>query len=66
VQFNLFSDYDHSKQDALSNLMDEINARYGRGALRVAAEGYEKTWKMKQEYLSKQYTTNWYDIIVAK
>jgi DNA polymerase V len=66
VQFNLFNNYDHSKQDALSNLMDEINARYGRGALRVAAEGYEKTWKMKQEYLSKQYTTNWNDIITAR
>ena len=66
VQFNLFGNYDHSKQDALSTLMDNINARYGRGALRVAAEGYDKTWKMKQEFLSKQYTTNWNDIIVAK
>jgi DNA polymerase V len=66
VQFNLFSNYDHSKQDALSTLMDNINARYGRGAVRVAAEGYDKTWKMKQEFLSKQYTTNWNDIIVAK
>jgi len=66
VQFNLFSNYDSSKQDALSTLMDDINARYGRGALRVAAEGYDKTWKMKQEFLSKQYTTNWKEIIVAK
>ena len=46
--------------------MDEINARYGRGALRIAAEGYEKTWKMKQEFLSKQYTTDWNDIIVVR
>ncbi|MGY3211877.1 Y-family DNA polymerase [Mucilaginibacter sp. HD30] len=65
-QFNLFSDYDNSRQQALSGLMDDINARYGRGALRVAAEGYDKTWKMKQEFLSKQYTTNWNDIIVVK
>ncbi|MFD0763243.1 Y-family DNA polymerase [Mucilaginibacter lutimaris] len=66
VQYNLFSDYDNSKQLALSNLMDEINDRYGRGKLRIAAEGYEKTWKMKQEFLSKQYTTDWQDIIVTK
>jgi DNA polymerase V len=66
VQYNMFSNYDNSKQQALSNLIDDINARYGRGALRVAAEGYAKTWKMKQEYLSKQYTTNWNDIAVAK
>lgn len=66
VQYNIFSNYDNSKQQALSVLMDDINARYGRGALRVAAEGYDKTWKMKQEFLSKQYTTRWNDIIVAK
>lgn len=66
VQYNLFSNYDNSKQQALSSLIDDINARYGRGALRVAAEGYTKTWKMKQEYLTKQYTTNWNDIVVAR
>jgi len=66
VQYNLFSNYDNSKQQKLSGLMDDINGRYGRGALRIAAEGYEKTWVMKQEFLSKQYTTNWQDIIVAR
>lgn len=66
VQFNLFSNYDNSKQQALSGLMDNINARYGRGALRIAAEGYDKSWKMKQAFLSKQYTTKWNEIIVAK
>ena len=66
VQYNIFSNYDNSKQQMLSGVMDEINARYGRGALRVAAEGYEKTWKMKQDFLSKQYTTCWKDIIVTR
>ena len=66
VQYNLFSNYNNSKQQALNGLMDDINARYGRGALRVAAEGYDKAWKMKQEFLSKQYTTRWADIVVAK
>jgi DNA polymerase V len=66
VQYNLFSNYDNSKQQKLSGVMDEINARYGRGSLRIAAEGYDKTWKMKQEFLSKQYTTDWNDIITTK
>jgi DNA polymerase V len=66
AQYNLFSNYDNSRQTKLSGLMDDINARYGRGALRVAAEGYDKTWKMKQEFLSKQYTTNWKDIVVTR
>lgn len=66
VQYNMFSSYDNSKQQKLSGLIDDINTRYGRGMLRVASEGYDKTWIMKQEYLSKQYTTNWKDIIVTR
>ncbi|MFD0792074.1 DUF4113 domain-containing protein [Mucilaginibacter litoreus] len=66
VQFNLFRGYDNSKQQKLSGLLDEINARYGRGVLRMAAEGYEKRWVMKQKFLSKQYTTDWRDIVVTK
>lgn len=66
VQYNLFNSYDNSKQQKLSGLMDDINARYGRGSLRVAAEGYTKTWKMKQEFLSKQYTTKWNDIVTTR
>jgi len=66
VQYNLFNSYENSRQQKLSGLIDNINARYGRGSLRIAAEGYDKTWKMKQDYLSKQYTTNWQDIIITK
>ncbi|RZK77129.1 MAG: Y-family DNA polymerase [Pedobacter sp.] len=66
VQHNLFNEYDSARKQDISNLLDKINERYGRGTLRLAAEGYDKTWKMKQEYLSKQYTTNWAQIIVTK
>lgn len=66
VQYNLFNGYDNSRQQKLSGLIDDINARYGRGCLRVAAEGYDKTWKMKQDFLSKRYTTNWQDIITTR
>jgi len=66
VQFNLFNNHDSKRQQNLSELMDMLNDRYGRGTLRIAAEGFDKTWKMKQDYLSKQYTTNWQDIITTR
>lgn len=66
VQFNLFADYDHSREQQLSELIDDLNSRYGRGTLRLASEGFERKWIMKQEFLSKQYTTNWKDIVIAK
>jgi len=66
VQYHMFSDYKGNKQNGLSGIMDKINARYGRGTLRVAAEGYEKKWIMKQDYLSQRYTTQWSDIVRTK
>lgn len=66
VQYNLFSNYEHSREQKLAELIDEVNSRYGRGTLRIAAEGFERKWIMKQDHLSKQYTTNWKDIVVTK
>ncbi|GAB3934840.1 Y-family DNA polymerase [Mucilaginibacter myungsuensis] len=66
VQYNMFVGHENSRQQNLSELMDSLNDRYGRGTLRLAAEGFDKTWKMKQDYLSKQYTTNWREIVVTK
>ncbi|OOQ60366.1 Y-family DNA polymerase [Mucilaginibacter pedocola] len=66
VQYNMFCDYGHSKEQQLSELMDSLNDRYGRGTLRLAADSFERKWAMKQEFLSKRYTTNWKEIIVAK
>ncbi|PJJ79125.1 Y-family DNA polymerase [Mucilaginibacter auburnensis] len=66
VQFNLYNSYEHSREQKLSGLIDELNSRYGRGTLRMAAEGFDKKWVMKQEFLSPQYTTNWRQLITTK
>ncbi len=66
VQFNMMADYEHGREQKLAGLMDDLNGRYGRGTVRLAAEGFERKWIMKQNYLSKQYTTNWKDIIVTR
>ncbi|RYY35636.1 MAG: Y-family DNA polymerase [Sphingobacteriaceae bacterium] len=66
VQFNLFSAHNNSREQKLAAVMDELNSRYGRGTLKIASEGFERKWVMKQEYLSKQYTTCWNDIVVTR
>lgn len=43
----------------LMQTMDRINAKWGRGTLRSAAEGFEQRWKMKRERMSPRYTTCW-------
>lgn len=66
VQYNMFTTYEHKREQQLAELMDTLNDRYGRGTVRLGADSFERKWAMKQEYLSKQYTTDWKDIIVVR
>lgn len=47
---------------SLMGVMDRINAVWGRGTLRSAAEGIEKGWSMRRERMSPCYTTRWQEI----
>lgn len=60
-QFGLFvpDDVARSRNERLMGTLDAINGRYGRGALRLAAEGLEKPWQMRRGNLSPRYTTEW-------
>jgi DNA polymerase V len=41
-------------------VMDKINNKYGRTTVTLAAAGLgQKKWHMRQEYLSRRYTTSW-------
>ena len=60
-QFSLFvpAGVANSRNDRLMDTLDAINGRYGRGALRLAAEGVAKGWQMRRGNLSPRYTTEW-------
>ncbi|WP_296891798.1 Y-family DNA polymerase [Thiobacillus sp.] len=47
---------------ALMEVIDRANARWGRGTLKLAAEGVIKPWQMKRERVSPAYTTRWDDL----
>lgn len=60
-QFSLFvpSSQEPRRNDKLMATLDAINGRYGRGSLRLAAEGVTKSWQMRRGNLSPRYTTDW-------
>lgn len=60
-QFSLFvpAELESSRNEQLMATLDAINGRYGRGALRLAAEGVTKGWQMRRGNLSPRYTTEW-------
>nr|WP_234734516.1 Y-family DNA polymerase [Tellurirhabdus bombi] len=64
-QANLFTELPDDKLAKLSKAVDGINKQYGRDKVRLAAQGYDRTWPMKQKWLSRCYTTRWSDILVA-
>ena len=52
----------HSK---LMQALDHLNARYGRGAVKVSTQGAYQGWQMRQERKSPNYTTDWDDVPVV-
>lgn len=47
------------KSNALMHALDSINKQHGRGTLRVASEGINKSWAMRRSFKSPNYTTDW-------
>ncbi len=66
LQGNLFYEKDMERHNIISAVSDSINRRYGRDTLKLAAQGKGKEWKLRQEKLSKNYTTRLEDIIQVK
>ena len=68
VPVDLFSGFDEPETARAKNLMatlDEINARMGRGTIRSAGEGLQKSWAMRSGNKSRAFTTDWRELAVA-
>lgn len=57
---------DAARTAARGAVWDRINARWGRGTLRLAREGFEQPWTMRQDQRSPAYTTRWDDLPVVR
>lgn len=66
IQNSLFDEIDREKHQVAMKSLDIINKKYGQNTLRVAAQGINRKWRLKQEKLSPQYTTSWQSIINVK
>jgi DNA polymerase V len=69
VQASLFEPVDAAKTAKLQKalkVIDQLNKNYGKDTVRYAAMGFEKKWFMKQEFLSRRFTTRIEDVIVVQ
>lgn len=65
IQGNLFYNKDREKNKTLMGVMDLLNKRYGRNQLKMAIQGYNRNWKLRQERLSPNYTTRMTDLLTV-
>jgi DNA polymerase V len=64
LQCALWDDVNREKQEKITAIMDRINVKMGRGKVRYAVQGTGRKWKMRQERLSRRFTTNWEELPV--
>jgi DNA polymerase V len=64
VQTNLFKQ-PHPKHQQLMDVIDKINRINGSQKIKLACQDLGRTWKMRQEKLSKRYTTRLDEIITV-
>lgn len=61
-QYNLFEE-EPIKHPNLMKVIDKLNVKYGDKKIKVACQALDKTWKMRQEHRSPNYTTAWKDLL---
>jgi len=66
LQGNLFDTKDREKFNKVMTVMDNLNASYGKQKVKIAAQGFDRKWKLKNEKLSPCYTTKLEDILEIK
>ena len=64
AQLTLFDELAPRQNSArLMQVLDQLNAKNGRGALYFAGQGVQQQWQTKREMLSPRYTTRYGDLL---
>jgi DNA polymerase V len=68
TQPDLFDTAPESSQrvNDLDRIVDRLNRKLGRNAIRYGSMGVKQEWAMRQENRSKKFTTRWDELPVAK
>lgn len=61
-QLNLFDDEDPRHQQLMKTI-DGLNRKIGNHKIKLGSQDLKRTWKMRQDHLSKNYTTNFNQLI---
>ena len=65
-QLSLFDSIDRKKHQKIMSSLDLINNKMGKDKVRLAVQGHQRKWRLKQERLSPCYSTKIKDALVVK
>lgn len=65
AQLGLFDTVDREKREKLMQVIDKVNGEH-RHLVKLAVQGNGRDWKLKQEQLSKRYTTDINEVLTIK
>ena len=63
VQGGLFDRPDTPRAQAGMRAVDALNRRFGRDTVTFAASGRRRAWKLRSEFLSPRFTTDWDELL---
>lgn len=63
IQLSFWDESDRLRLNRLYNIVDRVNRKNGNNTLKMAAQGFCKKWRLRNEHLSRMYTTNLNQII---
>lgn len=66
VQISLFDGRKRQLDTQAMRALDELNRRMGRDTVRVAVQGFDRNWHLRQERKSRCYTTRWQELLEVK
>lgn len=66
LQANFFDTTDRKRNKTVMQALDKINHSLGKEIVRFAVQGFEKRYRLKQDYLSQRYTTNLNELLHIK
>jgi DNA polymerase V len=63
VQGGLFERPDDARSMRRMCAIDQLNARFGRGAVAFGTAGDRHAWSLRREFISPRYTTVWGELL---
>lgn len=66
LQADLFDTRNRDKFNKVMTVMDSLNESYGRQKVKIASQGFDRKWKLKNEKLSPCYTTKLDEVLKVK